>query len=60
MLCYGPQVSELGGPECMGGPVLPPPGPCSAAYAVNARRSSLAPSSVDKVIFVHENALINE
>ena len=35
MLCYGPLVSELGGPECMvptnpviGGPVPP----CSAAY----------------------------
>jgi len=27
---------------------------------VNASRSSLAPSSMDKVIFVHENALINE
>ena len=31
-----------------------------AGLTVNARRSSLAPSSVDKVIFVHENALINE
>jgi len=34
MFCYGPLVSELGGPECMvppnpviGGPVPPPPAP---------------------------------
>jgi len=40
MLCYGPLVSELGGPECMVLPTLslgaavPPPGPLpgSAAY----------------------------
>ena len=31
-----------------------------AGLTVNARRSSLAPSSMDKIIFVHENALINE
>ena len=31
-----------------------------AGLTVNARRSSLTPSAVDKVISVHENVLINE
>ena len=29
-----------------------------AGLTINAKRSSLAPSSVDKVVFVHENASI--